>query len=173
MLCCLSFSFGEALIQFALLDGDSIYDSFADLTRIDFALAQLYLYTFILMFICVVHNLFVSIIQKIYSDYRKEETRAIIDKEKEQIIEKEKLKEAESIQEEKKEEKEEDKEEEVKVNQKLILKIQFEGIMNQLEDLQKEYEAKTKDIPSSKKEELDKQFKDTINSLIKEAESIG
>ena len=69
-------------IQFALLDGDSIYDTFADLTGIDLVMGQVYLYTFVILFICVVQNLFISIIQKIYSDDRKEEVREIIAKER-------------------------------------------------------------------------------------------
>jgi len=139
-------------IQFALLDGDSIYDTFADLTRFHFALGQLYLYTFIIMFICVVQNLFVSMIQKVYSDYRKDETKSIIEKEKLILIEENKRKEAEK---------------EDKADPKLILKAQMEGIMEHINALQTQFELQTKNIPLSDKEEIANEYNTGINALKK------
>lgn len=139
-------------IQFALLDGDSIYDTFADLTRFHFALGQLYLYTFVIMFICVVQNLFVSIIQKVYSDYRKEETRSIIEKEKAEIIEENKRKEAEK---------------EEKPDMSMILRTQIEGVMEQLDALRAQFELQTKNIPLSDKEKLAEEYEEGINTLNK------
>ncbi|MDR3735696.1 MAG: hypothetical protein P4L10_09185 [Acidobacteriaceae bacterium] len=82
-------------IQYALLVGDSIYDTFADLTRIDFVFGQVFLYTFIILFICVVQNLIASIIQKVYSEDRKVEVRTIIEKERKALLEAEQRAEAE------------------------------------------------------------------------------
>eukprot|EP00826_Nyctotherus_ovalis_P017626 TRINITY_DN1519_c0_g3_i1.p1 TRINITY_DN1519_c0_g3~~TRINITY_DN1519_c0_g3_i1.p1 ORF type:complete len:400 (-),score=110.76 TRINITY_DN1519_c0_g3_i1:153-1352(-) len=137
-------------IQFALLDGDSIYDTFADLTRYHFGLGQLYLYTYIIMFICVVQNLFVSIIQKVYSDYRKEETRSIIEKEKAVLIEENKKKKEER---------------EAKLNASLVLKAQMEEVMDQLNAVKTQFEVQTKDIPPSDKEEITKEYENGISML--------
>ncbi len=74
-------------IQYALLVGDSIYDTFADLTRIDLVFGQVYLYTFVILFICVVQNLLTSIIQRVYSDDRKAELRTLLEKERTELQE--------------------------------------------------------------------------------------
>ncbi len=57
--------------QFALLNGDGIYDCFFDLSYLNFALGHIYLYSFIILFICVVQNLFFTIVQKVYAESRK------------------------------------------------------------------------------------------------------
>ena len=56
--------------QFALMNGDGILDGFYDLTNINYGLGQIYLYSYIIIFICVVQNLFVAIIIKVYAEER-------------------------------------------------------------------------------------------------------
>lgn len=54
------------IILFALAQGDSVYDAFKDLTGIHFFIGQLYLYLFCLLFIVVVLNIFIAIIEEAY-----------------------------------------------------------------------------------------------------------
>ena len=54
------------LTLFAIMNGDSIYDITSDLTGVNFFFGQLYTYTFGLLFIAVVMNIFVSIIEESY-----------------------------------------------------------------------------------------------------------
>jgi hypothetical protein len=54
------------MILFALAQGDSVYDSFKDLSGVYFFLGQVYLYMFCIMFIVVVLNIFIAIIEEAY-----------------------------------------------------------------------------------------------------------
>mmetsp|Transcript_4650 Transcript_4650/g.4542 ORF Transcript_4650/g.4542 Transcript_4650/m.4542 type:complete len:339 (+) Transcript_4650:721-1737(+) len=48
---------------FALINGDSVYLFFSGAYDVNSFLGQLYMYTFIVFFICCVHNIFIAIIQ--------------------------------------------------------------------------------------------------------------
>jgi len=52
--------------QFALLNGDAIFDTYNDITTYNFAFAWFYLYLFILMFIWVVYSIMISIFQNYF-----------------------------------------------------------------------------------------------------------
>lgn len=52
---------------FSLINGDSIYDIFQELKEIYFFLGQLYLYLFCILFIAVVLNIFIAIVQEAFS----------------------------------------------------------------------------------------------------------
>jgi hypothetical protein len=49
---------------YSLMNGDSIYDAFYKVTRQHSVIGMLYMYSFILFFICCVHNIFIAIIQE-------------------------------------------------------------------------------------------------------------
>lgn len=49
---------------FALINGDSVYAFFSASYEVNSFLGQLYMYTFIVFFICCVHNIFIGIIQE-------------------------------------------------------------------------------------------------------------
>lgn len=66
-----SFS-GSLFSQFALLNGDMIFDAFKDLTGISKFAANCYLYCFIILFMYGVQNLFISIVQNYFSEVKKE-----------------------------------------------------------------------------------------------------
>ena len=51
---------------FSMINGDSIYDIISDLSGISFFLGQIYSYSFCLLFIVVVMNVFISIIEEAY-----------------------------------------------------------------------------------------------------------
>jgi hypothetical protein len=51
---------------FAMLNGDSVFDIFHDLSGVSFFLGQLYCYIFCIIFIVVVMNVFISIIEEAY-----------------------------------------------------------------------------------------------------------
>lgn len=51
---------------FAMMNGDSIYDIIKDLAGVNFFIGQIYAYTFGILFIAVVMNIFVSIIEEAY-----------------------------------------------------------------------------------------------------------
>lgn len=51
---------------FAMLNGDSVFDIFHDLSGVSFFLGQLYCYTFCIIFVVVVMNVFISIIEEAY-----------------------------------------------------------------------------------------------------------
>ena len=51
---------------FAMLNGDSVFDIFHDLTSVSFFIGQAYCYIFCIMFIVVVMNVFISIIEEAY-----------------------------------------------------------------------------------------------------------
>ena len=48
---------------FAVLNGDMVYDTFHDLQIINIVIAQVYLYTFVMLFINVVQNVFITIVE--------------------------------------------------------------------------------------------------------------
>lgn len=54
------------IILFALAQGDSVLDTFRDLSGFYFFLGQVYLYLFCIMFIVVVLNIFIAIIEEAY-----------------------------------------------------------------------------------------------------------
>lgn len=51
---------------FSMINGDSIYDIISDLSGISFFLGQIYSYSFCILFIVVVMNVFISIIEEAY-----------------------------------------------------------------------------------------------------------
>ena len=51
---------------FSLMNGDMIFDAYHDLDTIDFILSQVYLYSFIMLSIMVIHNVFIVIIEDGY-----------------------------------------------------------------------------------------------------------
>lgn len=51
---------------FAVLNGDSVFDVFNDVANVSFILGQIYCYTFCIIFIVVVMNVFISIIEEAY-----------------------------------------------------------------------------------------------------------
>jgi hypothetical protein len=51
---------------FAVLNGDSVFDVFHDLSGVSFFIGQLYCYIFCIIFIVVVMNVFISIIEEAY-----------------------------------------------------------------------------------------------------------
>lgn len=51
---------------FSLMNGDSVFDIFNELTQVNFIFGQLYGYIFCIIFIVVVMNIFVSIIEEAY-----------------------------------------------------------------------------------------------------------
>mmetsp|Transcript_4514 Transcript_4514/g.4384 ORF Transcript_4514/g.4384 Transcript_4514/m.4384 type:complete len:276 (+) Transcript_4514:272-1099(+) len=50
--------------NFAILNGDSVYGFFASCVADNSVFGQLYMFTFIVFFICCVHNIFIAIIQE-------------------------------------------------------------------------------------------------------------
>ena len=60
------------IILFALANGDSIYDAFKDLRGVYFFIGQVYLYLFCIIFIVVVLNIFIAIVQEAYSSSQNE-----------------------------------------------------------------------------------------------------
>lgn len=68
--------------QFALLNGDMIFDTYNDLSSKEAFFAPIYLYSYILLFICVVQNLFVSIFQNYFGIVQNKHEK---DKEKQKI----------------------------------------------------------------------------------------
>lgn len=56
-------SSGAMVTLFAVLNGDMVYDTFHDLSFINVVLAQIYMYSFVLLFINVVQNVFITIIE--------------------------------------------------------------------------------------------------------------
>lgn len=60
------------IILFALANGDSIYDAFKDLRGVYFFIGQVYLYLFCVIFIVVVLNIFIAIVQEAYSSSQNE-----------------------------------------------------------------------------------------------------
>lgn len=54
------------IILFALAQGDSVFDTFKDLSGLSFFLGQVYLYLFCIIFIVVVLNIFIAIIEEAY-----------------------------------------------------------------------------------------------------------
>lgn len=53
---------GAMVTLFAVMNGDMVYDTFSDLQLIHLVLSQIYLYTFVILFINVVQNVFITII---------------------------------------------------------------------------------------------------------------
>jgi hypothetical protein len=51
---------------FAMLNGDSVFDIFHDLSGVSFFIGQAYCYSFCIIFIVVVMNVFISIIEEAY-----------------------------------------------------------------------------------------------------------
>ena len=51
---------------FAIINGDSVYDIISDITKVSYFLGQLYGYIFCILFIVVVMNVFISIINEAY-----------------------------------------------------------------------------------------------------------
>jgi hypothetical protein len=49
---------------FALMHGDMIWDTYSELIQIDSLIAQIYLYTYIFVSICVIANIFTIIIEE-------------------------------------------------------------------------------------------------------------
>lgn len=66
---CLSNAFFS---QFALLNGDMVYDSYKDLNGISKVATNIYLYCFIILFMCGVQNLLISIFQSFFAEVKKE-----------------------------------------------------------------------------------------------------
>ena len=55
------------LTLFALMNCDGIFQLFEELSELNFLVAQLYLYSFIFIFVCVGQNLFLGVVYKIYA----------------------------------------------------------------------------------------------------------
>ena len=51
---------------FAIINGDSVYDIISDVTKVSYFLGQMYGYIFCILFIVVVMNVFISIINEAY-----------------------------------------------------------------------------------------------------------
>lgn len=51
---------------FAMIQGDSIFGTFTDLTNLNFFIGQVYLYFFCILFMIIVWNIFISIIEEAY-----------------------------------------------------------------------------------------------------------
>ena len=56
------------IILYSLANGDSIYDVFKELSGISFFIGQVYLYSFTIIFITVVLNIFIAIVQEAYNN---------------------------------------------------------------------------------------------------------
>lgn len=57
---------GSMIILFSLAQGDSVFDTFKDLSGVSFIIGQIYLYLFCIIFIVVVLNIFIAIIEEAY-----------------------------------------------------------------------------------------------------------
>jgi len=65
------------LTLFAIISCDGIFYSFHELSDLNFWFSQIYLYAFCLLFICVVQNLFLSIVYKVYAHIRRMERKTM------------------------------------------------------------------------------------------------
>jgi len=61
---------GSMMILFAMLNGDSIDMFFTTMLPINCFFAQLYFYSFVVLFICVVQNIFISIINNAFESFK-------------------------------------------------------------------------------------------------------
>jgi len=61
---------------YSLMNGDIVYDAFTKITRQHSVLGMLYFYSFILFFICCVHNIFIAIIQKGFESLKENPPKA-------------------------------------------------------------------------------------------------
>jgi len=50
----------------ALMFGDMIYDTYADVNGLHYIISQIYVYTFLFFSICVIQSLFISVIEDAY-----------------------------------------------------------------------------------------------------------
>jgi len=55
-----------SITLFSIIQGDAVYNTFKDLTGIRFFIGQIFLYLFCIMFIIIVWNIFISIIEEAY-----------------------------------------------------------------------------------------------------------
>eukprot|EP00826_Nyctotherus_ovalis_P003635 TRINITY_DN10747_c0_g2_i2.p2 TRINITY_DN10747_c0_g2~~TRINITY_DN10747_c0_g2_i2.p2 ORF type:complete len:168 (-),score=37.54 TRINITY_DN10747_c0_g2_i2:154-657(-) len=55
------------LTLFSLMNGDGVFQLFEELTELNFLMGQLYLYSFIFMFVCVGQNLFLGVVHKVFA----------------------------------------------------------------------------------------------------------
>lgn len=55
------------LTLFSLMNGDGIFQLFEELTELNILMGQLYLYSFIFMFVCVGQNLFLGVVHKVFA----------------------------------------------------------------------------------------------------------
>ena len=62
---------GAMLANFALLNGDSVYMFFSGAVGVNFFWGFVYMYSFIVFFICCVHNIFIAIIGEGFTSMRK------------------------------------------------------------------------------------------------------
>lgn len=60
------------MFLFSVAQGDSVYDSFKDLSGLHFFIGQIYLYSFCITFLVVVLNIFIAIIEEAYITSRME-----------------------------------------------------------------------------------------------------
>ena len=56
------------IILYSMANGDSLYDVFKELSGISFFIGQIYLYSFTIIFITVVLNIFIAIVQEAYNN---------------------------------------------------------------------------------------------------------
>ena len=61
---------GSMMILFAMVNGDSIDMFFSTMLPINYFFAQLYFYSFVVLFICVVQNIFISIINNAFDSFK-------------------------------------------------------------------------------------------------------
>ena len=58
---------------FAIMNGDMVFDTYNDVNKLVIVIGQIYMYTYTLFFICVIQNIFISIIGDVYEEKRAEE----------------------------------------------------------------------------------------------------
>jgi len=61
---------GSMMILFAMVNGDSIDLFFSTMLPINYFFAQIYFYSFVVLFICVVQNIFISIINNAFESFK-------------------------------------------------------------------------------------------------------
>jgi len=154
-------------IQFALLDGDSIYDTFADLTYTNYFMGQFYLYTFIILFICVVQNLFISIIQKVYSDDRRDELKAVIEKERSELLE------AKRLEEQKNKPVEEIQKPFELEKPRAVFTSQVKDLMEMLDSLKIQYKIQKEGLAPEERKNLDSEYENAVNMVNKKISELG
>lgn len=67
---------GSMMILFAMLNGDSIDFFFSTMLPINYIFAQIYFYSFVVLFICVVQNIFISIINNAFESFKTRPVKA-------------------------------------------------------------------------------------------------